>query len=54
MIITFFAPCRYNIVTEIMQASTNHNWKKSIGVDPDSEVSFFRTGKDDMAQVIIK
>jgi hypothetical protein len=45
---------RYNIVTEIMQATTNHNWKKSVGADPDREVFSFGTGKGDILQVTIK
>jgi sorting nexin-25 len=43
---------RYNIVTEIMQATTVHNLKKSVGLDPDTEVFTFGTGKEDMLQVI--
>jgi hypothetical protein len=37
-----------------MQATTIHNWKKSIGMDPDREMFSFGTGKGDMLQVIIK
>jgi hypothetical protein len=44
---------RYNIVTEIMQATTKHNWKKSVGTDPDREVFSFGTGKGGLLQVII-
>ncbi|XP_021915515.1 sorting nexin-25 isoform X2 [Zootermopsis nevadensis] len=41
---------RYNIVTEIMQATTIHNLKKSKGLNPDKEVFSFGTGKGDMLQ----
>ncbi|PSN49063.1 Sorting nexin-25 [Blattella germanica] len=41
---------RYNIVTEIMQATTIHNFKKSKGLDPDKEVPSFNTGKGDLLQ----
>jgi hypothetical protein len=35
-----------------MQATTVHNLKKSVGLDPDKEVFTFGTGKGDMLQVI--
>ncbi|KAJ4442220.1 hypothetical protein ANN_12086 [Periplaneta americana] len=41
---------RYDIMTEIMQATTIHNLKKSKGLDPDKEVFSFGTGKGDMLQ----
>jgi cyclopropane fatty-acyl-phospholipid synthase-like methyltransferase len=36
-----------------MQATTIHNLKKSVGLDPDKEVFTFGTGKGDMLQVIV-
>ena len=35
-----------------MQATTVHNLKKSVGLDPDKEVLTFGMGKGDMLQVI--